>query len=151
MSDSGGMSPPTGELREADAADPVLTQKINKLFATIRPGGGSQAYTNKEIADRVGVTDSYIHYLRRGKRVNPSDRLLRNLEKCFGVERGYLDPQADPVLEGKVDRQLAMLEGLREHLPVLDRLRERGVLGEVLQECVLRLESRDADDGPRPN
>ncbi|SFQ30629.1 helix-turn-helix transcriptional regulator [Amycolatopsis rubida] len=287
MHETGGTSPPTGEVLDRYRADPVTARKINRLFRAIRPGGGSTEYTNKEVADRIGASDTYLGYLREGERLDPPISLARAIEEFFGAKPGYLDPDADPAIVAKVDchlemveklnrlfhtirsgdgereytnkevadrvnvsaayigylrrgkrdfptiwvareiekvfgvlpgyldpganpetvemverqlsmiealraelqlqnsllqdqllrlesrtaddgpppadpqrdpavarrtdRQLAMPEGLRAHLDVLEELREGGLSGEVVEEAALRMQSRDADDGTRPS
>ncbi|WP_143253054.1 helix-turn-helix domain-containing protein [Amycolatopsis coloradensis] len=134
MSDSGGTSPPPTEV-EQNPELAAFTRKLNKLFRTVRPDGGDVEYPNKEVAAAIGISDAQVSYLRRGKRGIPRARILRALEKFFGARKGYLDPDADPTITGKVDQQLAMI----------DWLRENGLLQHVINECVLRLETHEAE------
>lgn len=77
-------------------AAPTLADKINYLFATVRPrGGDKREYSNEHVAAAIGrasgvtISQSYIWQLRKGKKDNPTLKHLQALADFFGVPAAY--------------------------------------------------------------
>lgn len=70
--------------------DPTFTARLNHLFATVRPSGGDREYTNSEVAAATGLSGTYLGYLRRGVRDNPSIEAVQAIARFFGVRAGSL-------------------------------------------------------------
>ena len=52
------------------------------MIKALRDGKG---WSQRDLAQRVGVTDAYIAMLETGKRKNPSLVILQRLAKALGV------------------------------------------------------------------
>jgi transcriptional regulator with XRE-family HTH domain len=80
----------------SDGAASTLADKINYLFATVRPRGvGKREYSNEDVAVAIGrvsgvtISQSYIWQLRKGKKDNPTLKHLQALADFFGVPAAY--------------------------------------------------------------
>ncbi len=102
----------------ADQTPPrrTLAQKLDHLFATVRPGGRGE-YTHEEVATAIAraggptISATYIWQLRRGLRDNPTKKHLEVLAQFFGVPVTYFfDDQAAE----QVDAELEVLSALRD-------------------------------------
>jgi ESX-1-secreted protein regulator len=108
-------------MREGNASTPggepphlaTLADKLNYLFATVRPPGGQREYANETVAQAVGVSGSYIHYLRKGERDNPTRSTIQGLARFFGVPAAYL-------IEDELDQE--RLEEINDQLRLLGML-----------------------------
>lgn len=102
---------------------PSFADRVNHLFATVRTPDDNREYTNAEVAQATGVSATYIGYLRKGVRGNPSVDTVRALARFFRVRPSYLvDEELDEqVTEPATDRRLA--EALRN--PGITRLAMR--------------------------
>jgi transcriptional regulator with XRE-family HTH domain len=107
-----------------------FADRVNHLFATVRTPDENREYTNAEVAQATGVSATYIGYLRKGVRGNPSVDTVRALARFFRVRPSYLvdeepdEPWAGPAGEAadeRADRRLA--EALRN--PGITRLAMR--------------------------
>ena len=107
-----------------------FADRVNHLFTTVRTPDDSREYTNAEVAHATGVSATYIGYLRKGVRANPSVDTVRALARFFRVRPSYLvdeepeEPLAGPAGDtavGRTDRRLA--EALRN--PGITRLAMR--------------------------
>ena len=102
--------PPTGS----------FTAKLNHLFATLRPPGEDREYTNTEVAASTGLSGTYLGYLRKGMRDNPSIEAVQSIARFFGVRAGSLvddDPEpgaCDPE-PGADDRQSRLAQAMQNH------------------------------------
>ena len=97
-----------------------LAEKLNHLFATVRPAGRSP-YTHAEVGAATGLAPTHIGYLRSGERDNPTVRTLEALAKFFGVPVAYFFGDADAE---RIDEQL---ERLRAAAGLQQALRRDGV------------------------
>lgn len=52
------------------------------MIKALRDGKG---WSQRDLAQRVGVTDAYVAMLETGKRKNPSLTILKRLAKALGV------------------------------------------------------------------
>jgi transcriptional regulator with XRE-family HTH domain len=98
-----GQKPPTGS----------FTAKLNHLFATVRPPGEDREYTNSEVATATGLSGTYLGYLRKGLRDNPSIEAVQAIARFFAVRAGSLvddDPEPDPD-----DQQSRLAQAMRNH------------------------------------
>jgi transcriptional regulator with XRE-family HTH domain len=66
-----------------------VAETLNLLFSTVHPANRGP-YTNAEVATATGLAESYVGYLRSGKRRNPTLRSLQVLAAHFGVTVSYL-------------------------------------------------------------
>lgn len=95
---------------------PTLAEKINYLFATIRPAGRGE-YSNAEVARAVeaaggsGVSAAYLSQLRHGVKTNPSMRMLEALARFFKVSPAYF---FDDELSQKIVAELGVLAEIRD-------------------------------------
>ncbi|MFF4502725.1 helix-turn-helix domain-containing protein [Streptomyces sp. NPDC001401] len=94
----------------ADGADRSLADKLNELFANVRPDVGHE-YSNEQVAAAIrgtGVTisQSYIWQLRKGIKTNPTLKHLEALAGFFGVPTAYF---LDTETGNRVAEQLNVL------------------------------------------
>jgi transcriptional regulator with XRE-family HTH domain len=94
----------------ADGADRSLADKLNELFANVRPDVGHE-YSNEQVAAAIrgtGVTisQSYIWQLRKGIKTNPTLKHLEALAGFFGVPTAYF---LDTETSNRVAEQLNLL------------------------------------------
>lgn len=94
-------------------AAPTLADKINHLFATVRPrGSGKREFSNEHVAAEIGrasgvrISQSYIWQLRKGKKDNPTMKHLQALADFFGVPAAYF---FDDEVTARVNVQLQAL------------------------------------------
>lgn len=128
----------------------TFAERLDHLFATIRPNGLQREYTNVEVAHAVGVSDMYVGLLRRGQRSNPSAELVRKLERFFGLTEPYLCND-DPDTLGRIDKQLELFRAMRDSgvLPIALRAAEihtqqgRDALAAAIEEVIARERARD--------
>jgi transcriptional regulator with XRE-family HTH domain len=71
-----------------------LPEKLDHLFATVRPPGQYREYTHEEIAERAraaghSISASYVHALRRKHGKSPQMRALEAIAAAFGVPVAY--------------------------------------------------------------
>jgi transcriptional regulator with XRE-family HTH domain len=93
-----------------DGADRSLADKLNELFANVRPDVGHE-YSNEQAAAAIrgtGVTisQSYIWQLRKGIKANPTLKHLEALAGFFGVPTAYF---LDTETSNRVAEQLNLL------------------------------------------
>ena len=90
-----------------------FADKINFLFATVRPPGEDREYTNSDVAAATDISGSYIGYLRKGIRDNPSIEAVRALARFFGVPASYLvDDEQDQQRLASIEAQLKLVQAL---------------------------------------
>jgi transcriptional regulator with XRE-family HTH domain len=108
---------------------PAFADRLNHLFATVRAPSGRE-YTNAEAALATDVSATYIGYLRRGTRDNPSVETVRGLARFFGVRPSYLvddEPDGDDTAKPQLYGRLA--EALRN--PAVSRLAMRAAQADL--------------------
>jgi transcriptional regulator with XRE-family HTH domain len=92
-----------------------LAEKIDHLFATIRPPGGGE-FTFEQVAEAISqrgeikLTPVYVSQLRRGQRTNPTVGVLEELAWFFGVSPAYF---FDNKLDSQIEAELALLTAMR--------------------------------------
>jgi len=92
----------------------TFADKINFLFTTVRPPGEEREYTNSEVAVATDISGSYIGYLRKGIRDNPSIEAVRALARFFGVPPSYLvDDERDEQRLASIEAQLKLVQALK--------------------------------------
>jgi transcriptional regulator with XRE-family HTH domain len=92
----------------------TFADKINFLFATVRPPGEDREYTNSEVASATDISGSYVGYLRKGIRDNPSIEAVRALARFFGVPASYLvDDEHDEQRLAGIEAQLKLVQALK--------------------------------------
>jgi transcriptional regulator with XRE-family HTH domain len=98
--------------------------RLNHLFATVRPPGEDREYTNSEVASATELSGSYLGYLRKGVRDNPSVEAVQALARFFGVRPSYLvDDEPDEEHAARTDAQLRLAQALKN--PAIKRLAMR--------------------------
>lgn len=136
---------------------PSLADKIDKLFATVRPNG--REYTYEEVARGCSqlsggtFSKTYVWQLRTGQRDNPTKRHLEALAAFFRVPVAYFfnDDTAE-----RIDAQLALATAM-SNAQVRDiALRAmhmddagRQTLAQIVRE-ISKLRSSTADPEHRP-
>ncbi|MDQ1018108.1 helix-turn-helix domain-containing protein [Streptomyces afghaniensis] len=89
-----------------------LAEKLNRLFATVRPDGGHE-YSNEQVAAAiretgVHISQSYIWQLRKERKTNPTLRHLQALADFFGVPAAYFfDDRVTERVEGQLEALVA--------------------------------------------
>jgi transcriptional regulator with XRE-family HTH domain len=96
-------------MREDDAFQGVIAERLNQLFATYRPL--DRPYTLKEVADGSGVSVQYLSQLRNGDRTDPSHSKLSAIARFFGVPVGYF---SDDATFRRTDEELQALALMRD-------------------------------------
>jgi transcriptional regulator with XRE-family HTH domain len=92
----------------------TLAGKINFLFATVRPPDDDREYTNSEVAAATDLSGSYLGYLRKGVRDNPSVEAVQALARFFGVRPSYLvDDEPDEERAAHTEAQLRLVQALK--------------------------------------
>lgn len=111
----------------------TLADKLNYLFATVRPDGGDREYTNAEVADATHVSGAYIGYLRKGLRDNPTVEAIQALARFFGVRPSYLvDDDLDEERIANIEAQLRLFHALKN--PGIQQLALRVAEAELSDE-----------------
>ena len=93
----------------------TLAEKLDHLFATVRPPGGSE-FTLEQVADAINqrgevkLTPVYVSQLRRGQRTNPTVGVLEALAWYFGVSPAYF---FDDKLAGRIEAELEVVVAMR--------------------------------------
>jgi transcriptional regulator with XRE-family HTH domain len=105
-----------------DAPSPAprnLAEKLNFLFRTVRTKdprtGRLREFTNEEVATATEVSATYIGYLRKGQRDNPTKQHMQSLATHFGVPAGYLaDDAMPPDRVADIEAQLGLVQALSD-------------------------------------
>lgn len=93
----------------------TLAEKLDHLFATVRPPGGNE-FTLEQVADAINergevkLTPVYVSQLRRGQRTNPTVGVLEALAWYFGVSPAYF---FDDKLAGRIEAELEVVIAMR--------------------------------------
>jgi transcriptional regulator with XRE-family HTH domain len=96
--------------------DRTLADKLNFLFQTVHEPGRRE-YSNDEVAKAisrdqgVGISASYLWYLRTGQRDNPTLKHLEALARFFGVPAAYF---FDEATTEQVEAELALLAAMKD-------------------------------------
>jgi transcriptional regulator with XRE-family HTH domain len=115
-------APPDGRHRLAD--------RLNRLFDMVRPQGEDRQYTNIEVAAATTVSGTYIGYLRRGVRDNPSVDTVQALARFFGVRPSYLvDDDLDDAKVASTEAQVRLFQVLDD--PGIRQLALRAAAAEL--------------------
>lgn len=86
-----------------------LAHKINYLFETVRRPDG-KSYSNEEVAEAITelgeatISGTYLWYLRRGDRDNPTKKHLEVLARFFGVSPAYFFDDAPGLPHPRAER-----------------------------------------------
>jgi transcriptional regulator with XRE-family HTH domain len=108
---------PVSVTGDADPGDGwSLANKINHLFETVRRPDG-KPYSNEEVAEAINgrgdatISGTYLWYLRRGDRDNPTKKHLEVIARFFRVSPAYF---FDDEVEAGVATELVKLYGLTD-------------------------------------
>jgi transcriptional regulator with XRE-family HTH domain len=108
----------------------TVAGRLNYLFETVRPEGGAREFTNAEVAAATGVSATYVGYLRKGERDNPSVETVQALARFFGVRPSYfVDDEADEERIAAIEAQLRLVQALNN--PGIKRLALRAAEAEL--------------------
>ena len=133
----------------------TLADKLNRLFETIHPRDRGE-YSAEEVAEAIRarggptISATYIWYLRKGLRDNPTRKHLAALAEFFGVSPAYF---FDDELAARIDGELHLLAALRDSSIRHLALRAAGLSPESLHtiatmiERVRHLEGLPESDG----
>jgi ESX-1-secreted protein regulator len=108
----------------------TFADRLNFLFETVRPRGETREYANSEVAAATDVSGSYIGYLRKGVRDNPSVDTVQALARFFGVRPSYfVDDEQDAEEAAAVEARLRLRQALTD--PGIERLAMRAAEAEL--------------------
>jgi len=130
-----------------------LAQKLDHLFATVRPAKGE--YTHEEVANAVRerggptISATYVWQLRKGLRDNPTKHHIEALAGFFGVPPAYF---FDDAAAERIDAELDLLAAMRDSSVRQMALRASGLSEESLDtiaEMIERVRKLEGlPDGP---
>ncbi|ANP52046.1 hypothetical protein AVL59_22920 [Streptomyces griseochromogenes] len=103
----------TGEPAGNGGRTNTFMGRLNRLFETVHPSGRGP-WSNAEVARSLGLSETYIGYLRKGVRDNPTLAHMQALADFFGVPVAYF-----------VDDEQG--EEVRQDLELLSKLKDVGV------------------------
>ncbi|MFI6540969.1 helix-turn-helix domain-containing protein [Nonomuraea sp. NPDC050547] len=107
-----------------------FADKLNLLFETVRPPDAHREYTNSEVAAATDVSASYVGYLRKGVRDNPSVETIQALARFFEVRPSYfVDEDVDEEHAAAVEARLKLVQALND--PGIKRLAMRAMEAEL--------------------
>ncbi|WDZ82713.1 helix-turn-helix domain-containing protein [Micromonospora cathayae] len=90
--------------------------RLRHLFDTHRKPGTGKPFSPDEVARATGLSTSYLNYLLRGERDNPSRSAIQQLANFFRVEPNFFfDPVADT--EAVNDPDLETITVLARRMP----------------------------------
>jgi transcriptional regulator with XRE-family HTH domain len=110
--------------REPRESDQILALRLDQLFAThLDPVG--KPYSVRQVAERTGMSASYLSGLRRGKVTGPGADKVEALARFFGVDMAYFmgservelpattagDDRLRKALENPLVREIAITTG----------------------------------------
>ncbi|MFC5825881.1 helix-turn-helix domain-containing protein [Nonomuraea insulae] len=137
----------------------TLADKLDRLFDTMHPPDRGP-YSNEEVASAIRsqggptISGTYIWYLRKGERENPTIKHIEALARFFGVPPAYF---LDEEIASEVDAQLSLLNALKDTRVKDMALRVAGLSAESLAtigEVVDRMRKLEklpgSDSGPEP-
>ncbi|OLT14696.1 hypothetical protein BJF78_17665 [Pseudonocardia sp. CNS-139] len=92
----------------------TLPEKLDHLFATVRPPGQYREYTHEEVAERAraaghSISASYVHALRRKPGKSPQMRALEAIAAAFGVPVAYF---FNDEVAAQLERHLELIAAL---------------------------------------
>jgi transcriptional regulator with XRE-family HTH domain len=91
----------------------TFADRLNDLFRSVRPPGQDREYTNSEVAEATKISSSYIGYLRKGVRGNPSVEAVQALARFFRVRPSYfVDDEEDEERAALAEAQLKLVRAL---------------------------------------
>jgi transcriptional regulator with XRE-family HTH domain len=130
------MTEPDGQFRRS-----TLAERLNHLFAVVRPAGRNRPYSNPEVARAVSaagevqISPQYLWALRNGSRDNPTVKQIEALAAFFGVPPAYFlsDERA-----ADIDEQLMLLAAARD-ADVREIMRRSTALSASDRLAVLRI------------
>jgi transcriptional regulator with XRE-family HTH domain len=120
---------------DTDERPRSLAEKLNHLFNTVHPPHRGP-YTNDEVASFIceqggpSISGTYLWYLRKGERDNPTKKHLEALASFFEVPPSYFFDEEDA---RAIDDQLALLSALRNARVQKVALRAAGLSPESLK------------------
>lgn len=105
------------EERASTVQPRTLHGQITWLFETIKPRVEGQRYCDtrtffaKEVAHHLGVSESYVSQLKKGKKPNPTKDVLEGIASFFGVPAAYF--LSDPAEAARIEASIRYEVDLR--------------------------------------
>lgn len=101
----------------SEAPRRALADRLNYLFAAVRPADGDREYTGREVVAAISaagteLSASHLSELRRGIKANPTVRVLEGLAQFFQVRVAYLT--GDSKVEREVESELELRRAMRD-------------------------------------
>ena len=95
----------------------TLADRLNHLFAMVRPPGDAREYTGREVTaairgEGIDISPSHLSELRRGLKANPTLRVMQGLAGFFQVRVAYL--LGDDQVAEEVEAELELREAMRD-------------------------------------
>ncbi len=117
--------------RERRHSPLTFPDRLNRLFATVHAPDGDREFTNAEVAQATSISATYIGYLRKGIRDNPSVETVRALAQFFGVRPSVLIDDAPDAADTEpgTETHRRLAEALRN--PAVTRLAMRAAEAEL--------------------
>lgn len=122
-----------------------IAERLNHLFAAVRPPGGDREYQGKEVIAAIRaaggeMSESYLSELRRGIKPNPTIRHLDALAQFFGIRPGYFtDDLVAEEVEAELELRIAMrtsnVKDLALRVAGLDPI-ERAAMNRILAQII---------------
>jgi transcriptional regulator with XRE-family HTH domain len=130
----------------------TLADKLNHLFNTMHPAGRGP-YSNEEVASAIReqggptISGTYIWYLRKGERDNPTVKHVEALARFFGVPPAYF---FDDEAASRIGAELGVLNALKDARVQMVALRAAGLSSQSLDTIVEIVDRvRDLEGLPR--
>lgn len=89
----------------------IPDQKSAQLGQMILNAREERRWSREQLADRVGVSSSYIYKLERGRVATPRGQILRNLSEALSINLEALGNLTRSEEELQLDEQIRRLEG----------------------------------------
>ena len=139
---------------KSEHEDVTFAAKLDRLFRTVRPGGGPREFSYREVArgieeqGDVTISASYLHQLRTGVKDNPTIKHLESIAAFFGVPASYF---LDEQVAAEVGAELELLTAMRDAGVRDVALRAHGLSKEslsVVAEMIERTRKLEGLDSP---
>lgn len=136
------MGADTAAEKKPQGAKRTLAEKLDHLFATVRPARGGE-FMLDEVADAINqrgevkLTAMYVSQLRRGQRANPTKGVLEALAWFFGVSPSYF---FDDEVAGRIEAELELVVAMRRASVQQIALRAADLSDESLRNLAVLIE-----------
>lgn len=145
-----GVDEVRGPERRSTPKRQTLPEKLEHLFATVRPPGGlGRSYTVREIAERAKaagkpISASHVHQMKIDPSKNPSMKALESVAAAFEVPVVYFFNDENAAT---IERDLELLAALRSEAVRDVAKRVSGLSPPSLQAIMLMIDQAREWDG----